>query len=226
MIKIKGEKPFRDYFKGLRRKHPDLPESEIYKMFTISPPSEENRTIYTDVFHHIRGANCYRAIAKIAANFYVYSTQDIIEVQPIAEFIKIGKGNNYFVYPYYNIQLSTLNLPGPEPFHVLYLKGDPTSQVLYCYIELFNVFNFIVGISDKYVGNAIEFYYSQSLESGEYDLEPFNISINSNDILNMTQSKVEHFEEKYKKRVHYFCDSVNLKLSGTDKSADFFDDVN
>lgn len=225
--KITGEKAIRDYMKHLQRKHPNLSKKEIEEKYEIEiVENDEDIVGYNQCFKHINGVEAYRAIAKIAANFYVYSTQDIIEVQPIAEFIKTGKGNNCIVYPYYNIQLSTLNLPGPEPFHVLYLKGDPTSQVLYCYIELFNVYNFVVGMSNKYTGNAIEFYYSQSLKNGKYNQEPFNISIDLNDILNMLQSKVQHFQEKYKKRIHYFCDSVSLKLSGTEISADFFDDVN
>jgi hypothetical protein len=49
------------------------------------------------------------------------------------------------------------------PLHTIVLKGCNEENILYCFIELFSTFKFIVIIDDKYDGRDIYHYYSYDL---------------------------------------------------------------
>lgn len=72
--------------------------------------------------------------------------------------------------PYYEADPVVVR-PIGIPIHVLHVKGDPKEKVLYGYIELLGLFKYLILLSDRYTGDAIQFTHAlDPTEGKEIDL--------------------------------------------------------
>lgn len=113
----------------------------------------------------IGGPGLPRSILKIAVNYYLKMGGEQrhagIAIRMIKEPVRlVDKVKEY--YPHRPDQ--EVHSIGPEEVsHVLHLVGDPKHKVLYCYVELFNVYSYLVLLNDYYQGPAVSSTYCYDL---------------------------------------------------------------
>ena len=109
------------------------------------------------------GDDFFRAISKIALNFLLLKRANSEYSNRIIDFIN-GEGSTerpaYFYYPSHYIPHE---VGEKEISHLLYLKGDSSMAILYCYVELFNLENCLVTLNEYYNGKDFEETYCLDL---------------------------------------------------------------
>ncbi|MEO8148297.1 MAG: HNH endonuclease [Bacteroidia bacterium] len=106
----------------------------------------------------------YKAICKIAANYFMSIVKEKQKINYIIDFIK-NDALDYkdFVTWFYPTNFTINSLQEGEINHLLYLKCDKEYKVIYMYIELFSTFNFVVLLSTNYEGKDFEKMYCYDL---------------------------------------------------------------
>ena len=130
----------------------------------------------------IGGQNVLRAVSKIAVNFYMMKKRPRKYVTNVVDFISCKERINQFATPYYPNRPPLKQNPNVLS-HIIYLYGDKNSNTLACYIELLNVYCYIVKLSCEYDGDDFA-------DVHEYDL------LNQKDISSERSDKffIPHFE--------------------------------
>lgn len=160
------------------KKNPLLKEENIE--IKIENEDTYNRLDFQNGLNIITSTDSFRAIAKIATNFYILKNGDKKYILDIVDFIigaeNISKINLGYFYPE---EFLNIKLEDSEVSHILYLKGCKKEKVLYCYVELFNCHCFVVILNSNYSGPEIQETYIWNLvNSKEIDENIFmDISI-------------------------------------------------
>jgi hypothetical protein len=118
-------------------------------------------------FNHrkLGGYETHRAIAKIAVNYFLFSGGDIELIRDIIDYVCFPNKQNNFVTFYYSF-MPIHRLEKNEISHILFLRGDNRKKLLYCYIELFSVANFIVILNRDYEQQSFTKQYSYDVITG------------------------------------------------------------
>lgn len=154
-IKARNKKEMREILKGLKKKkYPDLDveqalmSAEYCKKYFDEP-------IYFQT--SIGGKEVFKSISKSAINFFIMKGGDrkhvthlfpYLEDEIILDITRIHLPDEIIYMPKEN-----------EVSHIIRLIGNPEEKILYVYIELFNVHNFIVNLNDTYDGAALDETY-------------------------------------------------------------------
>ncbi len=104
------------------------------------------------------GLACYRAVTKIALNYFLHRGGSPESVTDVISFMKHG-GENVFVLLYYPIWDVLPHRPAEAITHVVSIRGDPIQKLLYAYVELFTAFRFMVCLSGTYDGDYVSDSY-------------------------------------------------------------------
>jgi len=153
-IAARNEKELINILKGLRKKHPEL-DLELAKQ------KFQWKEEYLDEFltHDmtIGGDLAFKSIVKTAVNYYIQSQKETEHVKHLFPYLKgevdlkIGK-HFYPITPIYKKESN-------EVVHLIHLYGNRYSKELYCFIEFFSSYSFLVHLSDKYEGKNISSTY-------------------------------------------------------------------
>jgi len=192
-LMVKTDKEASKLLNGLSRNNSKINTLEIIKNLELT--HFEERINFNH--HKFGGKAIHRAMAKIALNYFLYHDYDKKWAFELIDYV-IGDGiEGKFATPYYSF-ISIHELEDDEISHVLYLKGDPKKQLLYCYIELYNIYNFIVVINDEYTGkNFVEKYCYDVLKKIELD-KKINLSLIHNPLERMQHDQLyndQHFQQ-------------------------------
>ncbi len=109
---------------------------------------------------------CYRAVTKIALNYFLHRSGSPKFVSDAISFMKHG-GENVFVLLYYPIWDVLPQRPAEAITHVVAIRGDPIQKLLYAYVELFTAFRFMVFLSGTYDGEYVSDSYCFDLRLGQ-----------------------------------------------------------
>ena len=155
------EKDLKIYFKGLIKKYPQLDINEIIDSankgrFYLNEPVSINFNIGGDIL--------FRAITKIAVNFYIYNGGNIDEICNILPFIK-GEENYRCkrIFHHYGFNHDSLKVDDTKLYHFIKVIGNSDEKVLYSYIELFGTFKFIINLNSNYTGQSFDNQYFYNL---------------------------------------------------------------
>lgn len=175
------EKDLKVYFKGLLKKYPQLNIDEI-----ISKANKGkfylNTPIKLDL--NVGGEKLFRAISKIAVNFFIYNGGERKYISKILPYI-FGNINNDQKKIFYHFGFTNKNLIINEQnlYHLIKVIGNNKERILYAYIELFGTLKFIIYLDDDYLGNNIDYQYFYNLLSKSQIYTPIEMNYNRNDIL-------------------------------------------
>ncbi|QHT67412.1 HNH endonuclease [Rhodocytophaga rosea] len=161
--KKKKELESKNYINFSLKEFTEYPEGEV-KYFS-NKLSKEVGTV------GFGNKDFFRALCKIAVNYCLYCGVDTSLVTNAITFIKGEHTINYISRFYYPSHYKIHSLGSDEVSHLLYLVGDYKNQVLYCYIELFNVHNVIVLLNNEYNGPEFEKTYCYDLINSREVLE-------------------------------------------------------
>ncbi len=108
-------------------------------------------------FDFLLSDDIFRAIGKIALNYYLYlgNRMEDMGSNELLKFIK-GEEQNNVVALCYLIEDTSGYRNDNEIFNIISLKGEPGSNILYAYVDILHMFRFIVLMSESYHRQKIE----------------------------------------------------------------------
>jgi hypothetical protein len=127
--------------------------SKKYKNINVEELLKQANTVATEIEEPLSkniivgGKDSLPAVLKIALNYYIFKTGDLFSVQNAIDDLKNDKFNK--VEPII-LDHRLFDLDEEEVSHSIYLRGSQTEHKLYAIIELFNVFQFIIKLSENY----------------------------------------------------------------------------
>lgn len=191
-ITARNEKESLKILKSLKKKHPELDldhaiQNMQFKEEYLDQPLIHNITIGGDL--------AFKSIVKTAVNYYLHTQNEVEYIEHLFPYLRSElelKIANHF-YPKKVIYKKEPN----EIIHLIHIYGNKHSQQLYCYIEFFSTYSFLVLLSDKYQGNNISTTYCYDLLKNEELSKSVNLkSVNLSEINNLTTKDIETIAQK------------------------------
>lgn len=158
-ITARDEKEMRTILEGLKRKR--YPELDVEKAMETA----KHRKEYFDEPIHfqatIGGKEVFKSIAKSAINYFILKGGDRKHITHLFPYLQgtVDLDVVWMHFPDDTIYSPTEN----EVSHIVRLIGNPTEKILYAYIELFNIHNFIINLSNNYDGIPLDETYAFDL---------------------------------------------------------------
>lgn len=139
------------------------------------------------------GVNFWRAICKIATNFYIFSGEDNQHISHLIPYIKDGiQPSRLYAYFFNRDNLFPKYLEAELVIHSLYLKGEPATKNIYMLIELFSTFQFVVLLSDNYNGKEFKYLYSYNVLERKYLDVNYDLEISPDEINQALSGKFDN----------------------------------
>jgi hypothetical protein len=196
-ISARNEKELLEILKGLKKKHPELDLEEVKQKFQpkkyyLNEPLSYNTTIGGEI--------AFKSIVKTAVNFYIHTHREKKQVQHLFDYLqdkeklKICK----HFYPKKPIYKKESN----EIIHLIHLVGVKHSKILYCFIEFFSSYSFVVKLSDNYIGNSFKQTYAWDLNKNCEVNKSVNLKLTKerlNEILNLSKDDFLTITERLKR---------------------------
>jgi hypothetical protein len=206
-ITARSEKELREILTGIAKKHPHFDVEEAMK-------SAQWREEYFDEALHfqnvIGGNEVFRAVCKCATNFFVFSKGDASEIKHLIPYIK-GEEDKEVVWMHY--QENLYELKPEESLHIIHLVGKKEEHILYCYVDYFNTYKYLVLLNDNYQGQDIKETYAFDLINVIPIHKEVSIDYNRTTLLGFFTNKDANQFEKVKKS---FDHSIALGLKRQD----------
>lgn len=206
-VTARSESELRNILKGIAKKNPHFDVEEAMKT-----AQWENE--YLDEALHFQntvgGEEVFRAVCKCATNYYIYKKGDAAFIKDLIPYIK-GEKEADVVWMHY--QDGIYDIASKESFHLIHLVGNPQEKVLYCYIDYFNTYKYLVLLNDNYTGGEIEETYCFDLINTTEIAKVVNLNYDRNTLLDFFTNKDAKPFEKVKKA---FDHSIALGLKRQD----------
>jgi len=202
------ENDLKVYFKGLLKKYPQL------KMEDIIANANKGRYFLNEpvsVDLNVGGEKVFRAITKIAVNFYIYNGGDRKYITNILDNIK-GIDKSKRTWYHFGFADENLKVDKNRLYHFIKLIGSSEEKAIYCYIELFGTLKFIIYLNDNYEGNDFDYQYFFNLFSKETINDQINISYKKNEILEiLNNTDNQYFISNIQKNIQSTLDVAHKK---------------
>jgi hypothetical protein len=182
-ITARDEKELKEIIKGIAKKHPhfDIEEAMKHAQWKRGYLQEP---IYVNA--EVGGVDVFRAVCKCATNYFVYSGGDITQIKHLINFIT-GKEDGNMVWMHYQEDLYTLN--PDESFHLIHLVGNPKDNILYCYVDYFNTYKYLVLLNENYKGQELKETYCFDLINVKSIEKEVRIEYDRDTLLNFFTNK-------------------------------------
>jgi hypothetical protein len=187
---------------ALRRRAPNL------QITRIEPFEADSEFRFESDFG---GMACYRAITKIAVNYYLHTGGSSEAVDEAISFVKNG-GANIFALLYYPTRDVLPQRLAKQITHAVTIRGDPVQKLLYAYVELFSAFRFIMSLSRVYNGNSLSDSYCFDLRQGK-ELKTNTQFYESRSTIADIAASIAHIEAFKKQTQELFAGDLKLNFS-------------
>ncbi|HHY68156.1 MAG TPA: HNH endonuclease [Alicyclobacillus sp.] len=184
-FKTRNMSEARKILKGLQRTYPQIDIKEILQQAMTRSEYMKERVFLNTVFG---GKKAFRAIVKMAVNFYILSGGHREFIGHLIPYIKHGTVEDP-VWFFYDHDEEILDQDPNQVIHGLILKGDPCEQILWCYVELFNALRFIVLLNDHYSGDIIFKEYLYDVLQVNEITKRNTVTVNRSKLLNLLMEK-------------------------------------
>lgn len=196
-IKAPDYKSMRKTLNGLKRKH-NL-NIDIDKAMENAEKGKEYLDEELKISIKLGGDKAFRAVCKMAVNFYMLKGGERTVIEHLIPFIK-GEDNIKCVSYYYD-DVNIISKDEDEILHSIIIKGDVNEGILYAYIELFNFYKFVILLNDNYEGESIYFdYYFNVLQ---------RIEISKTNNFNICKEKIISLIKDYKDQKEEIAKELN-----------------
>jgi HNH endonuclease len=196
------QKNFGNAMETLKRKVPNVQFGQV------EPFKSDLQFRYESDFG---GMACFRAVTKIALNYYLCRGGS---AKPVGEAISFRKngGENFYVILYYPTRDVLPQRLAKQITHVVSIRGDPIQKLLYAYVELFTAFRFLVSLSGAYDGEAMSESYCFDLQQGKEIKTNTQFYESRSTIADIAASTV-HIEALKKQTQDLFAGDLKIKFS-------------
>lgn len=149
-----SDKQMKTILKGIKRNHPQFNDKEAFekatrRQFYMGEPIKFDTTVGGDL--------ALKSVSKSAMNFFIYSGGDKQHIKHLIP--HLTNQEELGIVAHYIQEALPYEHEPSEVNHVLHLVGDPKEKILYCYVEYFSAYSFIVKLNDDYDGNPIKCTY-------------------------------------------------------------------
>jgi hypothetical protein len=146
-------------FKDLKSKYPsfDIDKAKRDLIITTRYMSEPLSASMT-----IGGELAFQSILKTTINFYIWaggSRNYIVDKIPL---LKNKNGINNTMW-FSTDNSASYEIAEGEVSHFLSLRGDTSQNILYCLVDFFNCYRFLICLNENYTGPEIQHTYCYSL---------------------------------------------------------------
>lgn len=176
-IRARNPNEFRQIITGLKKRYPTIDVDETInssERATINEPISFVMKIGVDGTH--------KSITKTIINFFIYKGGDKSYIKNLIPYLE-GKKDNKEILLY--LPETKIYLPEvDEVSHLIKIVGNPFDRILYGYIELFNVFNYLIIINNEYDGHEIDYTYSYDLVKNLEIYPKIQLKISRSDLTN------------------------------------------
>jgi len=166
---------------GLKRKHPQIDVDEVLE-------KSEKKKEYID--NHVAANIClggnkeFRAICKIAMNYYLYAGGNCDYIKHLIPYIKCETDSETNVSPIY-LDNEPIKKNNNDILHSIIVIGRKNEKLLYAYIELFGFYKVIVLLNKNYYGDDIIYsYFFDVITRAEVQRE-YTLEISKDEISNV-----------------------------------------
>ena len=169
-----------DVLKGLKKKYPNL---DVEKAINTAQDKQFYVNDSFQIASYIGGKEEFKSIAKTAINFFIYNNGDRKYIKHLLPYLE-GKSESDIVWTHYPEK--EVYIPETdEVTHILKIVGDSKEKILYAYVELFNVHNFIVKLNLDYMGNDLKEDYVFNVHTFEVKSNKTNLKLTRNELINL-----------------------------------------
>lgn len=200
-IKANDSGELKKILAGLKRKHPGI---DIKKLLE----NQRKDFIRKDVGFRVSigSSNDRKSITKTAINYFILNKGDRKYISHIVPYLN-GETELGITWLYYPNE-PTYIAKEKEFSHVLKLIGDPEKRMLFCHVEIFNVYNFIALLNESYDGKKIDQTYCFDVcETKLIDDAQVKLEFNVNQLYNSNQSQLQ---ENMDARLELFLRKISL----------------
>lgn len=176
------------FFKSHLRKNPEMTREQFEAQTTIRGEDKRNTVFFEGHLNVISGIDIYRAVVKIAVNFYVLRRHEYDAITYAIDFV-VGNSDANGVVQYYYPDRDIASLEDNEISHIIHIEGDSSERLLVAYIELFNTHNFIVILNDLYCGGDFKETYCFDLEAQEVCTKEIRLGFTRTDLRLLPRDK-------------------------------------
>lgn len=204
-VTARDEKELRNILKGFARKNPHF---DVEKAMQAAEHKEEYLNEGLHFQNQIGGDKVFRAVCKCAINYFIHGGGESSQIHHLIDYIK-GKEKKTIVIQHYEENL--YELTPEEDFHVLHLVGNAEDKTLYCYIDYFNVYKYLVLLNDNYTGADMSKTYCFDLIKVTPIVKKVNVSYDRTTLLDFFSNKDFNPFERIKKSFDHAI-GLGLKL--------------
>jgi len=176
--------------KGVSRKYSQVNPDEIIEKI-------ESKPSYLDDYLHfelkIGGHQAGRSIVKSALAMVKDAGINVKICEHALEYL--DGDDTKACFGYYNETDPIVNRPEGVPLHCVYVKGDPSSNLIFGYIEFFGLYRIVVGLSSSYAGEAFENSYVLDPTTGKVLDLSFKLDLSKSDIVEIYDYKKVDFSK-------------------------------
>lgn len=199
------EEDLKIYFKGLLKKYPQLKIEDIIAnankgRYYLNEPISINL--------NVGGEKFFRAITKIAINFYIHKGGNRENIIKILDYIK-GNSTTKKIFYHFGFTNENLKVDEQNLYHFIKIVGDTTEKILYCYIELFGTLKFIIYLNDEFEGQNTDYQYFYNLFSRKTIKDSIAIKYRRDEITEISNCSDNQ----------YFIDNIQKNIQATIKVA-------
>lgn len=195
-ITARDEKEMRTILEGMKRKR--YPELDVEKVMETA----KYRNEYFDepiLFQStIGGKEIFKSITKSAINYYILKGGDRNYITHLFPYLQ-GMEDLEVVWMHFPDEIIYAPIDN-EVSHIIRLVGNPTERILYAYIELFNIHNFIIKLNDNYEGVALDETYAFDLIEVKELLRSIPLNYTRGQLLELFTNKEGKPFEKVQRR--------------------------
>lgn len=196
-ISARNEKELLEILKGLKKKHPELDLEEVKQKFQskkyyLNEPLSYNTTI--------GGETAFKSIVKTAVNFYILTQREKRQVQHLFDYLQDKE--KLTICKHFYPKKPIYKKESGEIIHLIHLVGVKHSKILYCFIEFFSSYSFLVKLSDNYIGNSFKQTYAYDLNKNCEVNKSVNLKLTKerlNEILNLSKDDFQTITERLKR---------------------------
>lgn len=185
-LTARSEEELKKNLKGFEKKYPGFSVDEATKHFKWSE-SYLNEQVSVPVT--IGGEPAFQSIAKSAVNFYILNEGDKEQIKHLLPYLK-GKEIKEVVQ-HYHIS-GSYHLDEMEVLHLLHLVGNSEERTLYCFVEFFSSYSFIVLLSENYSGDTFTKTYAYDVIKGEIVDKAVQLDLNKDQLKEIFDNKTDY----------------------------------
>lgn len=195
-VTARDRKQGQEVLNGLRRTYPEIAELDIEAIVKQAEKKSSYLNSYVNFTILIGGDKAFRSICKTAINFYIFSGGNCAYITHLIPYIRDGNKGNYVWHYYPDDNNTPDNLKDRRILHTIFIKGDVKQKLLYSVVEFFSTFKFIVLLSDRYIGEEVNYSYSfDVMKKVKLEINIYN-EIPKMQILKILQDEVTTLNQK------------------------------